>query len=725
MNWSKAMLYVKEQASILRLSCTLDPSQMGMRSVYYYYGLIQLAALSEEKLTTEQEEMADEIRALKAVFQAQGFQNLSTYASNFYNRVLTTFSKTTYELADDILKDATEMAQRTTGILDAYHLYGGFQKRIPSYTKQSFADDKKPELSHIRWAYDLHIYKNNTRIGHFRFKCNMQHISIGRDETNHIVINEPSVSRTHVLIKPLDAFLFVVDLNSTSGVIVNNEKLKPNTYILFTESFHFKIGTNIEIYVERIPLRSFTPKKCFICGTEFLPDTKSQILCPPCRKQSDAKIGHIPTYEFTYYTNEYFLSFFGFCTSTYSPECITDISLSDDGKQILKWQETPKPKPEKPKVTEDDLEKKKAAAELAVILNKELEKKKEKEPEEKVIQKVEKQPEKKIVQKVEKQPEKKVVEKVEKQPETPSNPDSLLAHCRIIKEIGKGGMGVVSLIEHTETHKLYAFKQIKVDQYPPGATKEQIEAHQNAMIASFIREANLHMCFNHPYVAQIHEIGVYQNAPYIIMEYYKDGTLNDYYNRIKHHPKKYELVRQVFLQILEGLDYLHHAKVSATLKDGSIISTVGIVHRDLKPENIFIAYDTVGNPIVKIADFGMAKAYQVASETNFTSVGACGGTFPFMPRQQLTDYKYAKPDVDLWAATASIYMLLTSNPPKPFRQGVPPTRVVAYESAIPIRIYDKNVPKKFAKIIDRALVDKTLHYKEAKELIKDLNKVKC
>lgn len=689
MKWSKAMYYIKEKADILRVVHAPAASQKSMRSAYYYYGLICLAALAETKNVTKEEkialeEMDDEIRAVHASFQSQGFKNLSTYALNFYNRVKMDYPGDKYELADEMLKVAQDMAAHTTEILDAYHLLGSILKRDYFFTKTSFANDQKSDLATGKWQYTFHIYKNKERIGQYRFQCSMHSFSIGRDSSNTIVISDPGISRKHVLVEIVDAFLFFKDTNSSAGIFINNQKVKPNTYLSLSTGANFRLGTDIEIYIEQTALENPLLKKCTTCGADFVTNKSSQTLCFACQSQSAIKTGKPADCKFSYFEDDHVRTFAFACQTWCASGYTLDIARFGIGKQLLMIEKLEK----------------NADANLKQTNFKE------------IVNAPAPAQKKDDIPKV-------PVNKIEE----PNN--SLLSRCRFIKEIGKGGMGIVYLIEDTTTHKQYAFKQIKSQQYPPGVSKEAIEAHEKAMISSFLREANLHMHFKHPYVASVHEVGVYKNSPYIIMEYYKDGTLTTHYNRIKNDPKKYELVRQLFLQILEGLDYLHHAEVSVTLKNGTTVSTHGIVHRDLKPDNIFIEYDSLGNPMIKIADFGMSKAYEVASQTNFTAVGNLGGTLEFMPKQQLTDYKFCKPDVDIWAAAASIYALLTSNVPKPFRTGIPRTTTVMHESAIPIRVYNKNVPRKFAKIIDRALVDKELYYKHAKDLIHDLNKIKC
>lgn len=92
------------------------------------------------------------------------------------------------------------------------------------------------------------------------------------------------------------------------------------------------------------------------------------------------------------------------------------------------------------------------------------------------------------------------------------------------------------------------------------------------------------------------------NKLYMIFEY-MDGTLYDLILKYRQNPMGEELVKSILAQVLQGLDFLH---------------TQGVFHRDLKPENLLYSYDEKNGslriPIVKIADFGLAK--EVSSKTN-------------------------------------------------------------------------------------------------------------
>ena len=82
------------------------------------------------------------------------------------------------------------------------------------------------------------------------------------------------------------------------------------------------------------------------------------------------------------------------------------------------------------------------------------------------------------------------------------------------------------------------------------------------------------------------------------------------------------------------------------------------------------------------------------------------GTPGFMPRQQLIDFLHAGPEVDIWAAAASLYYMLTGTVPRDFASGKDPMRIILNEVAVPIRKRNPQIPRALAEAIDLALVDK-------------------
>lgn len=276
--------------------------------------------------------------------------------------------------------------------------------------------------------------------------------------------------------------------------------------------------------------------------------------------------------------------------------------------------------------------------------------------------------------------------------------------------IGEGGMGTVYKVRERATGKVMALKTVR---------KEY--ASNEASVKMFLREARIQQQFDHDHVAKLYDVGEYDGMPYILMAYYSDGNLRSFWQSMDWKKyNKYRFGMSFLMQILSGLDYLHNAQITVELQDGSKKTVHGIVHRDLKPDNIFVELVN-GSPVLKIADFGLSKAFEVAGMTGNTMTGAAMGTLVYMPRQQIKDFKYAKPEVDVWAAVASVYQLITGFFAKPFMAGVDPMKVVLTKDAVPITSRDAKVPAPFARVVDKALKDKiSLHYSSARQLHKDV-----
>jgi serine/threonine protein kinase len=86
-----------------------------------------------------------------------------------------------------------------------------------------------------------------------------------------------------------------------------------------------------------------------------------------------------------------------------------------------------------------------------------------------------------------------------------------------------------------------------------------------------------------------------------------------------------------------------------------------------------------------------------------------------MPRQQVINFKYAKPEVDVWAAAATLYYILTGTPPRDFT-GIDRWLVVLQTEPVPVRFRDASIPQPLAEVIDFALADKPeIRFKSAAE----------
>ncbi len=279
-----------------------------------------------------------------------------------------------------------------------------------------------------------------------------------------------------------------------------------------------------------------------------------------------------------------------------------------------------------------------------------------------------------------------------------------IKNYKILRELGRGGCSIVYLAEHKQTGEQVGLKVML----------PQVAANQRG-INSFLREIENTKALRHPNVIQLKDSGNAEGTFFFTMEYCNGGSIADLMVKNNNHILPVNEAVAMILQVLDGLEYAHNAEIpNVKLADGSFGKGRGLVHRDLKPGNIFVT-NINGKNIVKVADYGLGKAFDRAGLSGLTNTGNTAGTPYFMPRQQVLDFKYAQPEVDVWAAAASLYYMLTGYPPRNF-SGQDPFLAVLQNDAVPVRDRNPAIPKPLAKVIDLALVDNPeIYFKSAGE----------
>jgi eukaryotic-like serine/threonine-protein kinase len=270
------------------------------------------------------------------------------------------------------------------------------------------------------------------------------------------------------------------------------------------------------------------------------------------------------------------------------------------------------------------------------------------------------------------------------------------------KLLGRGGCGEVYLARHIKSGTLVAFKVML----------PQVAANEKA-VQMFLRETQNISALNHPNVVRMYGYGQAEGVFYFTMEYCNGGSVEDLMQSYggKLPP---DVAIPIILQILDGLEYAHNVHLGdVKFADGRVEAVKGLVHRDLKPGNMFLDSQN-GQTIVKVGDYGLAKAFDLAGMSGMSVTGSVGGTLVFMPRQQVLNFKYAKPDVDVWAAAASLYYMLTGEVPRDISGD--PIAAILTNPVIPIRQRDRSIPREVAKVIDAALQEEPrIYFQSASE----------
>jgi serine/threonine-protein kinase len=217
----------------------------------------------------------------------------------------------------------------------------------------------------------------------------------------------------------------------------------------------------------------------------------------------------------------------------------------------------------------------------------------------------------------------------------PPQQDAIVAdRFRLVRELGRGGMGSVWLAHDTSLDTPCAVKFI-----------EDEAAHSTAMRARFEREAKAAAQLRSPHVVQILVHGVWQDQPYIAMELLEGEDLGARIERLGRLPAAdtVEFVSQVSRALTKA-----HA--------------LGIVHRDLKPENIFLVRDD-DREIAKVLDFGIAKANALAAGEGKTATGSLIGTPQYMSPEQAEGTNAVDHRSDLWSLAVIAFECVTGHRP--------------------------------------------------------------
>ena len=280
----------------------------------------------------------------------------------------------------------------------------------------------------------------------------------------------------------------------------------------------------------------------------------------------------------------------------------------------------------------------------------------------------------------------------------------ILGDYVLLKELGKGGFSLVYLARNKRTKEEVALKVML----------PKVAANQRA-VNGFLREIDNTKVLKHPNVVQLKESCYADDTFFFTMEYCQGGSVIDSMIQRGITNLPVDEAVAIILQVLDGLTYTHNAEIpNVKLADGSLGKGRGLIHRDLKPGNIFRA-NVGGKQVAKVGDYGLAKAFDLAGLSGQTLTGSAMGTLGFMPRQQVIDFKYAQPEVDVWAAAACLYSMLTGCLPRNFLDQDPFLAVLQCD-AVPICDRTSTIPKPLAKVIDLALIDHPeIYYKSAAE----------
>lgn len=207
---------------------------------------------------------------------------------------------------------------------------------------------------------------------------------------------------------------------------------------------------------------------------------------------------------------------------------------------------------------------------------------------------------------------------------------------RILRPLGRGGMGEVWAAENIRTGRQVAIKLLRAE-----------SKSKSSAIERFRREARAAGAINSDHVTQVLDIDEDpEHGIAIVFELLEGESLIERLKRAG--PMSFAELHPVIEQVWLGLAAAHAA---------------GIIHRDLKPSNVFLEHRPDGVTRVKILDFGISKLPKELTSDTLTEVGQSLGTFSFMPPEQIGKARTVDHRADIYATATLIYQALSGQLP--------------------------------------------------------------
>lgn len=286
-------------------------------------------------------------------------------------------------------------------------------------------------------------------------------------------------------------------------------------------------------------------------------------------------------------------------------------------------------------------------------------------------------------------------------------------HYRVDRLLAQGGNGAVYLAYDQRLHREVAIKVLGKD-----STRDR---------QRFQREARILAELEHPHVVKVFDFGSLESLSpsskspttfsntsqlYLVMEYLAGGTSLQLANSPP--PNSSPAISN-----LDASHFPRLARLLATAGEGLTAAHAhGLIHRDIKPNNLLLTAD---RSMLKVADFGLAR-FAHSDASLVTRTGDLLGTPAFMSPEQIQSSDEVSPSSDIYSFGATIYQLLTGEPP--FRgSSLVILRQITETNPIPPRILNPHIPIDFEIICQKAMEKSpSLRYASIRDLTDDLQR---
>lgn len=260
-----------------------------------------------------------------------------------------------------------------------------------------------------------------------------------------------------------------------------------------------------------------------------------------------------------------------------------------------------------------------------------------------------------------------------------------IGNCRVVEEVGSGGMAVVYKAVQDQLGRTVAIK----------ALKSSI-AQESQFAERFEREARFMAAFQQENIINVHDFIKLEGTMYIIMEYVEGIDLYDLLEDGNSLPSEGAAI--IALQVARALNHAHFR---------------GVIHRDIKPANIMIS--TQGD--VKLMDFGIAHAETLS---DLTETGTGLGTPSYMSPEQILGEKLDARS-DIWSLGVVFYQMLTGK--KPFVEDAKRSvlQKIRLDRYVPARKINSDIARPLERVLSRCMAKLPAdRYPSMQALIHDL-----
>jgi eukaryotic-like serine/threonine-protein kinase len=255
-----------------------------------------------------------------------------------------------------------------------------------------------------------------------------------------------------------------------------------------------------------------------------------------------------------------------------------------------------------------------------------------------------------------------------------STAGAMVGRYAIERELGRGGMATVYLAEDRKLHRRVALKILR----PELAATLGPER--------FLREIGIAARLSHPHILQLHDSGEADGRLFYAMPFVEGESLRQ---RLAREPQlPVDDVIDIVRAVAAALDHAHKA---------------GIIHRDVKPENILLASGQPAGTHPLVADFGIARALDVAGGERLTETGLALGTPAYMSPEQAAGAGHLDHRSDIYALGCVTYEMLAGAPPftGPTAQSILARHAV--DPIPPLHTVRPRLPRGIEDVIERAL----------------------